>query len=163
MFLTSIRYSETEESTLDILLIDQYFECFLLEPPPGKRIPSGIHRLELYRDGELHREYLKKYPDFHQGMILIKVKGGSGVEIHIGNWRHQTEGCLLTGTTVNNNQLEPGRTFDSEDAYIRAYRKILPALLTPQESWLCVGTPVELLKFEPFNGGENHVRNHRSS
>jgi len=158
MFLTAIRYSETDESTLDILLIDQYFECFLLEPPPGKRIPGGIYRLELYRAGELHKEYREKYPGLHQGMIMVKVKGRSGILFHIGNWARQTLGCPLTGTTVNNNQLEPGRTFDSEDAYLRFYRKMLPALLTPRESWLCIGTPTELLKFEPFsNGGKNHV------
>jgi len=161
MFLTVIRYSETEESTLGALLINGYFECYLLEPPPGKRIPGGIYQLVLYRAGNLHANYKKKYPGIHQGMILIKnVSGKSGVEFHIGNWARETLACLLTGTTVNNNQLEPGRTYDSKEAYLRMYPKIRDVLLTSEGAQLLIGTPEELIKFEPFNqknGEKNHV------
>jgi len=163
MFLTGIRFSETEESTLTNLLLDGEFECWLLEPPAGERIPNGIYKLELHTAGRLHEKYAKDYPGIHQGMVLISgVSGRSGIIIHIGNFTSQTDGCPLTGSTCNNNQLAPARTYDSEAAYLRFYQKILPALQT-EECWLCIGTPVELIKFEPFgdkqqqdDGGEDH-------
>ena len=159
MFLTAIRFSETEESTLTALLLDGFFECFLIEPPEGERVPGGIYELELYKAGKLHEKYFKRFPNLHEGMVLIRnVPGMSGCEIHIGNLAAQSDGCLLTGTTCNNNQLDLGRTYDSEAAYLRFYQKILPALKR-EDCHLCIGTPVELIKFEPFKeqGGKNHV------
>jgi len=153
MFLTVIRYSETAESTLGVLLIDGYFGCYLLEPPPGKRIPGGIYTLGLLNLGRLHNKYKKDFPDIHQGMILIKnVPGRSGVEIHIGNWVTQTTACLLTGDKSNNNQLGPAELLDSTKAYLRIYPPIRDEILT-SEVKLLIGTPPELIKFSPFNGG----------
>lgn len=161
MYLTVIRFSETEECTLSVLLIDGYFECYILEPPLGRRIPGGIYDLVIYLAGRLHTLYGQKFPDIHQGMILIKnVPGRTGVEFHIGNSVRDTEACLLTGTTCNNNQLEPGRLVSSTDAYLRMYPRVRDGILAPAGAKLLIGTPTELIKFEPFNQineGENHA------
>ncbi|MFH1964286.1 MAG: DUF5675 family protein [Acidobacteriota bacterium] len=160
MFLTSIRYSETEESTLDVLLIDGYFACHLLEPPYGRRIPGGIYDLGLQQIGNLHLTYKKKFPDSHRGMILVKnVPGRTGILFHIGNFVQDTDGCLLTGTTCNNNQLDPGRLFQSTDAFLRMSPVVTDAILDTEGAKLLIGTPQELIKFDPFNKyrGGNHV------
>jgi Family of unknown function (DUF5675) len=161
MFLTAIRFSETEESTLDVLLVNGYFECYLLEPPSGLRIPGGIYDLELYRAGKLHELYQAKFPDIHQGMILIKnVPCRVGVEMHIGNWVRDTKACLLTGTTCNNNQLDPGQLIRSTDAYLRMYPRVRDGIQKADRAKILIGTPQELIKFEPFNQsykGENYV------
>lgn len=162
MFLTVFRYSETPESTLSVLLINGYFECYVLEPPYGKRIPGGDYKLELYKWGEVHKDYLKKFPGIHQGMILIKnVPGKEACLFHTGNWVRHTKACLLTGTTCNNNQLDPGHVISSTAAYLRMYPPVRDALLGPEGARLLIGTPVELLKINPFNnqknGGKNHV------
>ncbi|GEM_PF-1973390 len=40
---------------------------------------------------------------------LTGVPGRGGIQIHVGNWPNQIEGCVLVGTTVNNvsDELEP--------------------------------------------------------
>ena len=153
MFLTAIRYSENSESTLSALQIDGHFAGHILEPPSGERIPGGVvYELALQQIGNLHLTYKQKFPDFHKGMILVKgVPGREGIMFHIGNYVQDTKGCLLIGSTCNNNQLDSARLLNSTDAYTRFYQAVKPAILDTEGARILIGTPQELFKFNPFN------------
>ena len=75
-------------------------------------IPCGTYRME---------EYLS--PRFHQYVPLLKdVPRFEGVEIHVGNYPHNTEGCILVGMTRTitldeESNLRDGSIQRSKDAF----------------------------------------------
>lgn len=74
-------------ATMGELLIDNVHECFTLEPP--NPIPAGTYDLEILFS-----------PKFNRLMPhVMNVPGHTGILIHWGNWRKDTENCLLVGTT----------------------------------------------------------------
>lgn len=168
MFLTVIRFSETDESTLGALLIDGHFACFTLEDPyqhrkipDCTRIPGGIYEVDLQAFGLLHDRFKENYPGIHRGMIHVRnVPGFDGVMFHTGNYAMNTSGCILMGDSAKNNTIADGYIGDSSAAYIRVYPRIAGALAKNQKVMLLIGVPEELIKFEPFNnknGGEQNV------
>lgn len=83
----------TEQSTGGILSVDGSVVGFTLEPPrreppvKPRAIPAGTYNV-IMAFSPKHQRFLplvENVPDFE------------GIEIHIGNWPHDTEGCLLVG------------------------------------------------------------------
>lgn len=80
-------------STTGLFLIENNFQCFTLEPPvktdntKPRAIPCGTFALVI-RFSPTHGRlipHIEKVPDF------------TAVEIHIGNYPHDTLGCVLVG------------------------------------------------------------------
>jgi len=131
-----MRISTGAESTSGSLYIDGEFACFVLEDTKRikkvageTRIPDGLYRIDLRQEGGLNRKYAERYGNMHHGMLWLQdVPGFEWVYIHTGNKRGHTEGCLLVGDSLNNNQLVDGFVGKSRDAYQRIYPKIADAI-----------------------------------
>jgi len=138
------RYSESKlngGSTLGLLFIDGAWECYTLEDQShepkmaGKtRIPEGKYKIALRKFGRHHDRYLRRFPDFHAGMLQITgVPGFTDVLIHIGNNSGDTDGCLLVGDRPNNNIADMGIIEESAWAYERVYKKVVAPLLRDEQ------------------------------
>ena len=86
----------TPLSTIGKMAIDGVFFCHTLEPPirqaPAKprAIPAGQYPLTIRWSTRFGKDmpHVEDVPDF------------GGIEIHVGNYPQDTEGCLLLGQTV---------------------------------------------------------------
>ncbi len=136
MHLHIMRNSTSEESTTGSLFLDGEFVCFTLEDTKRikkahgeTRIPDGLYELTLRNEGRLSQRYANLYGEMHLGMLwLQKVPNFDWIYIHTGNKRGNTEGCILVGDTLNNNQIGDGFVGKSRDAYRRIYPKIANAI-----------------------------------
>ena len=91
----------TSRSTVGELIVDGVHFCYTLEPPTRddeikpRAIPAGTYEVRIGWSPRHHR--------------LIPMVGGvpgfSGVEIHIGNYPRDTEGCLLVGRTKDEDEV----------------------------------------------------------
>lgn len=62
------------------------FECVTLERH-DIHIPTGTYKITLYDS-----------PTFKRTVLLLHdVPGRSDIEIHAGNWEHNSKGCVLVG------------------------------------------------------------------
>jgi len=87
------------------------------------RIPAGIYEIELRVEGLKHKKYSKKY-SFHEGMLWLRnVPGYEYVLMHIGNSVKDTNGCILVGSKILNDDYITG----SATAYINLYTTIIKA------------------------------------
>lgn len=138
MHLHLIRISTSKESTIGAMYIDGVFACFTLGDTKRikkihgeTRIPDGLYHLSLRNEGSLTRKYAKRYGAKHCGMIWLRdVPGFDYVYIHVGNKRGHTEGCILVGDLLNNNQIADGFVGSSRQAYERIYPQIAEAIRT---------------------------------
>lgn len=90
------------------------------------RIPAGIYEIDYNTVGGMNVGYKKDYPDIHKGMIEIKnVKTATmsfgNVYIHVGNYEHNTSGCILVGMSRN---VANGTVGESRVAYRQFYKAI---------------------------------------
>jgi len=138
MLIELNRYSTQHETTLGMMSIDGVFQCYTLEDTKRyqkvkgeTRISSGLYRLGLRTEGGKNTDYLKRYgAGFHKGMLWLQdVPGFTFVYIHPGNKRSHTLGCILTGDSVNNNQLDDGFLGASRAAYERIYPGIAASII----------------------------------
>jgi len=77
----------TPNSTPGQLSIPNLFHCFTLEP--AHPIPAGTYKVAMLRSP-------------HFGCIVphvLDVPGHTGIEIHWGDYPHDTHDCLLVGLT----------------------------------------------------------------
>jgi hypothetical protein len=91
----------TNSSTVGELFVDGVHFCYTLEPPTRddeikpRAIPVGTYDVRIGWSPTHHR--------------LIPMVGGvpgfTGVEIHIGNYPRDTEGCLLVGRTKDEDEV----------------------------------------------------------
>ena len=92
------------------LIINGEFACYTLELPWRKNandiscIPIGKYRGFIRND--IRKQGIKGFK-----IQLKGVPDRVGIQIHIGNWPHQTEGCILVGTTRANNMV--GKSADA--------------------------------------------------
>ena len=93
MNLTVQRQWLTENSVCGEMLVDGAFQCFTLEPPVRANkpycIPAGTYQVSLL-------------PSPRFGFItphVLEVPNFTEIEIHPGNYPHDTEGCCLVGQT----------------------------------------------------------------
>lgn len=90
------RLHKTNNSTIGELYVDGKFECYTLEDKEREvkikaetAIPKGTYIVGI----TLSNRFKRLLP------ILINVPNFEGVRIHSGNSNHDTEGCILVGTT----------------------------------------------------------------
>lgn len=140
-----IRYSQSSESTLGLLLINWLFYCHTLEDAVRNAkiagitaIPSGVYNLSL--------RYSQR---FGRRLIAVdNVPNYTGILFHPGNISENTEGCILVGQKANNNRHEKGRIFNSQKAHTEFFDLIAAAIEQGEEVKLVIGDPVELFKYE---------------
>lgn len=153
MNLFILRISPGEESTLGQLYLDHKPECFTLEDQfqdikvkKETRIPNGRYRLLLNKNlTPMTERYRKQFTWFTYHIEVQEVEGFSNVYIHKGNTDDHTEGCILVGDSLTNNQYKIGKITDgflgnSTHAYERIYKKIHTALMKDEEVWLDIDT-----------------------
>ena len=136
MHLHLMRISTSSESTTGALFIDGVYECFTLEDTKRikklhgeTRIPDGRYEMALRNAGGLTQKYAARYGNMHRGMLWVQdVPDFKWVYIHTGNKRGHTEGCILVGDSLNNNQIGDGFVSRPRDAYQRIYPKIAAAI-----------------------------------
>lgn len=93
-------------------------------------IPVGIYDLSLRVSGGFHERYLKRFPDFHIGMIWVTgVVGFTDILWHCGNKPKHTAGCLLIGTTplLQLSDITDDYEFEIGQS-VKAYRAIYPEI-----------------------------------
>ena len=111
-----MRSAETANCTTGYLSVDGTQLCYTLELPDRNseklvsRIPAGEYPGNLRYD---HQDAWR--------VQLDNVPGRDNVQIHVGNWLFQTEGCILVGTKV-----DPGNCSLTDSA--SAYNKLRLAL-----------------------------------
>jgi hypothetical protein len=99
------------------------------------RVPAGTYKILLRKEGGFHGRYVKKYGDFHKGMLHVQdVPGFEYILIHTGNTDEHTSGCLIVGDSQENNQLmKNGFIGKSVQSYKRIYAPIAEALENGEE------------------------------
>ena len=144
MHLHLMRMSTGAESTVGSLYINGVFACFTLEDTKRikkidgqTRIPDGRYQIQLRTEGGLTKQYKARYGRMHKGMLWLQdVPDFQWVYIHTGNKRGHTEGCILVGDGLNNNQIGEGPVSASRPAYQRIYPLITKAILAGEETTL---------------------------
>lgn len=113
------RLHRTEHSTIGELYVDGKFECYTLEDKEREvkiksetAIPKGTYIVGI----TLSNRFKKLLP------ILINVPNFEGVRIHPGNTNHDTEGCILVGTTRSKDFIGNSRV-----AFQRLFKKMQSA------------------------------------
>jgi hypothetical protein len=113
MKITVKRLHKTEHSTIGELSIDGKFECYTLEDKERDvkiksetAIPKGEYKVIINQSNRFKRLL----------PLLLNVPNFEGVRIHAGNSNHDTEGCVLVGTTrtidyIGNSRLAFERLF----------------------------------------------------
>jgi len=93
------RLHKTELSTIGELFVDGKFECYTLEDKEREikikgetAIPKGTYNVSITQSNRFKRLL----------PLLANVPNFDGVRIHSGNSNHDTEGCILVGTTRSN-------------------------------------------------------------
>jgi hypothetical protein len=96
MKITVKRLHRTEHSTIGELSIDGKFECYTLEDKERDvkiksetAIPKGEYKVIINQSNRFKRLL----------PLLLNVPNFEGVRVHSGNSNHDTEGCILVGTT----------------------------------------------------------------
>lgn len=107
------RLYKTKNSTIGELYVDGVFECFTLEDKERDvkiksetAIPKGKYKVIINKSNR----FKKLMP------LLLNVPNFEGIRIHSGNTNHDTEGCILTGTTkskdfIGNSRIAFNRLF----------------------------------------------------
>lgn len=116
MKITIKRLHKTDNSTIGELSVDGKFECYTLEDKERDvkikgetAISKGTYKVGI----SLSNRFKKLLP------ILFNVPNFEGVRIHSGNSNHDTEGCILVGTTRSLDYISNSRT-----AFDRLFKKM---------------------------------------
>jgi len=133
MKIDVLRYNDTGHATLSVVRINGKFECYSLEDGHRDvkeygetRIPNGTYTVKLRTEGGHHEKYLKKFPEFHEGMLHVTdVPKFEWILIHIGNFPKDTKGCLLTAEQPG---IDKESVIGSTNAYKKLYKKVLEAI-----------------------------------
>jgi hypothetical protein len=147
MKLTVKRFADNGDTTLGILYVNGVFNCFTVEDEERAikkqgetRVPNGIYKIGLRKEGSYHTKYATQYGSIHKGMLCIYNAAGWKIEkngmsfqyilIHTGNTDEHTMGCLLVNDSVS------GKTFtgsSSKDAYVDLYPVVASAIEKGEE------------------------------
>lgn len=145
MKIEVLRVSSEADSTSGLVFDvtnERKFLCYSLEDEYRNdkvmhetRVPAGTYKILLRKEGGFHGRYVKKYGDFHKGMLHVQdVPGFEYILIHTGNTDEHTSGCLIVGDSQENNQLmKNGFIGKSVQAYKRIYVPIAEALENGEE------------------------------
>lgn len=117
------RFKSCEKSTLGRLFVDGVEECYTLEDvvrPDGEKvdgktaIPAGTYNVII----DASTRFKRDMPH------ILDVPNFTGVRIHSGNTDADTEGCILLGSAVENDDFVSG----SHDAFNAFYPKLKAAI-----------------------------------
>lgn len=115
------RFQKSAISTKGELWIDDQPYCYTLEPPvredgeKPRAIPLGTYGVTI-----------RTSPRFKRLMPHVEdVPGFEGILIHVGNYAHDTEGCLLVGE--NSLPGFPDFIGESRKVFDPLFRKLLEA------------------------------------
>ena len=131
-------FKTSHKSTIGTLSVDGEAECFTLEDTYREtkvdgetRIPRGTYNIKLRTEGGMNRKYQKKFGNAHHGMLWLQdVPGFEWIYIHYGNYSHNTEGCILVGSSAFLNKNFIG---SSVNAYKELYAKVIQAIANDEE------------------------------
>jgi Family of unknown function (DUF5675) len=134
------RQIETENSTVGEFSINGSFFSFSLEPtsrgltsdmtldqiagikiPDRTAIPTGRYKVTSY----FSPRHQKQVP------LLVDVPGYAGVEIHVGNFPQDTDGCLLLGTSKGVDEV-----LGSRIAIGNFYQQFFAAITAGEDVWI---------------------------
>jgi len=113
------RFKGTEKSTLGRFFVNDAIECFSLEDvrrPDGVKvdgqtaIPAGTYNVII----DASTRFKRDMPH------VLDVPGFTGIRIHSGNTDADTEGCILLGTHIDNDDFISG----SHDAFNNFFPKL---------------------------------------
>jgi len=143
MILKLKTFKTSAKSTIGTLTIDEVAECFTLEDTfreekiAGEtRIPRGLYKIKLRTHGSMHKDYKKKFGDFHKGMLWLQdVPNFEWIYIHYGNYDYNTDGCILVGSSAD---LERDMVGNSVNTYKKLYEKVANALVSGEEVFIKV-------------------------
>jgi hypothetical protein len=132
-------------STIGVLVTPGGSQCWTLEPgprtPDHPRIPAGDYPLTLRKEGGIYESYVLRFgARFMRGIPLLHVPGRQWIEVHIGNYFSDTEGCALLGDAQVQPQHAPTGHWEvarSENAFKRVYPWIRDAAENGGVTW-CV-------------------------
>lgn len=127
--LELVRRWFTENSTIGELYFQGVFQCYVLEDvvrpvkiPKETAIPAGRYEVRL----TFSERFQRTLP------ILCEVPGFVGVRIHPGNDKDDTEGCLLPGTSREDDKVT-GSRIAFEALYAKLEKAAGPRWLTIRE------------------------------
>lgn len=131
-----------QHSTIGELSVNGVFECYILEDkdrglnsgmspaaimsikiPKETAIPTGTYNIVKYFSPS-HNEYLP---------LLEHVPGFAGIEIHVGNYIKDTDGCLLPGSDKGTDSNGNDAVWHSTIATGKLHTKIFDALKNGQK------------------------------
>lgn len=151
MHLYLKRFAFGRESTGSVLFIGGELICFTLEDQvrEGVKVPGetaisyGTFELGLRTVGGFHNRYTQRFAGRtdikHVGMIeILNVPDFEYILFHCGNDHEDTDGCILTGRSLD--LIENGNYWlgQSEAAYIQFYNKAAPHLAAGNRALLHV-------------------------
>jgi hypothetical protein len=135
MKITVQRRPSFQHATIGTLHVDGY-TCFTLEDEVREvkidgqtAIPAGTYKVSITRSNRFSK--LAGHDVFLP--LLIDVPGFEGVRIHGGNGPDDTEGCLLVGQIVGQDNASLIR---SQAALVPLQAKIQEALNRNEEVWI---------------------------
>ena len=117
------RYKKCEKSTLGRLFVDGQVECYTLEDvrradgvkvQDATCIPPGTYKVIIDASVRFKRDMPH----------VLDVPGFTGIRIHSGNTDADTDGCILLGTKVTNDDFISG----SKDAFDAFFPKLKAAI-----------------------------------
>lgn len=141
MNLRLIREPSIGGTTLGVLFAGGHYECFILEDEirecpdvpveqwkvPGQTaIPAGRYRVVVTDSPKFGR----RLPE------LLNVPGFTGIRIHAGNRKEDTEGCLITGRWRAAQAVGESRV-----ALERLISRIERALTAGEQVWVDIENP----------------------
>lgn len=122
------RFKLTEKSTLGRLFVNGAEECFTLEDvrrPDGVKvqdatcIPGGTYKVIIDASVRFQRDMPH----------ILDVPGFTGIRIHSGNTDADTDGCILLGDAVENDDFISG----SKDAFGKFFPKLQAAIAAGED------------------------------
>ena len=122
--ITVTRDQFTQESTGGQLFIDGVFQCFTLEPVTRaddvkpRAIPEGTYTLDI----RFSPKHGRNVPH------VENVPGFVEIEIHIGNFPRDTEGCCLVGITRSQDFV--GQSHGAFDDLFARLQAVCPTQIT---------------------------------
>lgn len=135
MILTLKRYQTKEGTTLGRLFAGSTFLCYTLEDAirdvkvfGETAIPAGTYQITLTMS-----------PRFGRMLPLVNnVPGYTGVRIHPGNTKKDTEGCILPGDfvsadgqTIYNSRIAFGKVYDAIQKALNAKESVTLEITNP--------------------------------
>lgn len=144
MELLLVREIKSKVSTIGKLYVNNEFQCFILEDVDrglsDNMTVDQIRRQKIFAQTAIPTGYYEVIINFSNRFqkympLLLNVKGFSGIRIHSGNYAADTEGCLLTGSGMENDVVTNSRqAFISLMAKLKAVEKDEKIFITIQSS-----------------------------